>query len=167
VGDFRLPLRSDYDRDSDEKWVECVLCGTKRIRGLVHFTSGSVTPTSGETITGATSTDTMVITKYVLISGTFAGGDAVGIFEGTSPTGYDDGNLEIFTSGENLNGSVSGSNFATTANKGAVSISGRLIADGDIVEYQGKNYCRPHFRFKFSNDFIDETKMDIDEGDRE
>lgn len=167
MGDFRLPLRSDYARDAGEKWDSCVLCGTRRIRGLVHFDSGSVAPTLSETITGATSGDTMVALKYVLISGTFAGGDAVGIIEGTSPTGYDDGNLEIFQDNENLNGSTAGSNFATVNKTGAVSISGRLVSDSELVEYQGKQYCKSHFKFKFEHDWIDEAEVDKTEGDRE
>lgn len=150
-----------------EKWDFCHLCGAKQIRALVHFDSGSVAPTDGETITGATSGDTMVADRYVLISGTFAGGDAVGILEGTSPTGYDDVNLEIFTNDENLNGSTSGANFATVNKIGAIQISGRMIPDSELVEYQGKKYCRSHFKFKFQTDFWEDFKVDRTEGDRE
>jgi len=143
------------------------MCGTKLVRALVHFDSGSVAPTEGETITGATSLDTMVADRYVLISGTFAGGDAVGIIEGTSPTGYDDVNLEIFQNDEALNGSTSGDDFATVNKIGAVQISGRMVADSDLVEYQGKKYCRAHFKFKFKTDFWEDFKVDQTEGDRE
>lgn len=150
-----------------EKWDFCCLCGSKQIRALVHFDSGSVTPTDGETITGATSGDTIVMDNYVLISGTFAGGDAVGIIEGTSPTGYDDVNLEIFQNDEALNGSTSGDDFATVNKIGAIQISGRMVADSDLVEYQGKKYCRAHFKFKFKTDFWEDFKVDQTEGDRE
>jgi hypothetical protein len=168
MGEFRPPLRSDYPKEAGEKWYVCHLCGAQRIRGLVHFDSGSVTPTEGETLTGATSGDTMVLENYVLISGTFAGGDAVGIIEGTSPTGYDDGNLEIFQDNEALNGSTSGNDFATVNKTGAVSISGRLIPESEIIEYQGKFYCRPHFLFKHAHVWEDEEKIDTaDEGDRD
>ena len=152
---------------SGEKWDFCCLCGAKQTRVLVHFDSGSVSPTHGETVTGATSGDTMVMDNYVLISGTYAGGDAAGVFEGTSPTGYDDANLEIFQNDENLNGSTSGSNFATVNKIGAVQISGRMIPDSEIVEYNGKKYCRAHFLFKHRTDIFEAEKLDIGEGDRE
>jgi len=167
MGEFRPPLRSDYPREAGEKWCVCHLCGAQRIRGIVHFDSGSATPTEGETLTGATSGDTMVLENYVLIGGTFAGGDAYGIFEGTTPTGYDDNNLEIFQNDEALNGSTSGNDFATVNGIGAVSISGRLIPESEIVTYRGKDYCRPHFVFAYAHDWEDEAKIDIDEGDRE
>jgi hypothetical protein len=168
MGDFRLPLRSDFSRNEGAKWHECVLCGTKRIKVLVHFDSGSVAPTVGETITGATSTDTFVVEGYTLISGTFAGGDAVGVIEGKTPTGYDDNNLEVFTNNENLNGSTAGANFATVNGIGAVQISGRLIPDSEIVEHRGKYYCKAHFLFDNSQDWLDEAKIDTTkEGDRE
>lgn len=152
---------------SGEKWDFCHLCGAKQIRALVHFDSGSVTPTHGESVTGATSGDTMTLDNHVLISGTYAGGDAVGVLEGTSPTGYDDGNLEIFTNDENLNGSTSGANFATVNKIGAVQISGRMIPDSELVDYQGKKYCRAHFKFKYATDFYEDFKVDPGEGDRE
>lgn len=134
---------------------------------MVHFYSGSVTPTEGETVTGASSGDTGVLSRYVLVSGTIAGGDGVGILEFTSPTGYDLANLEIFTKDELLNGSTSGSNFATATNTGAIQISGRLVPEQDLVEYRGKKYCRAHFRFKYENDWKDEAKVDTNENDRE
>jgi hypothetical protein len=143
------------------------LCGSRLYRALVHFDSGSVTPTVGETITGATSGDTGVLANYTKTSGTVAAGDAVGVMEMTSPTGYDSILLEIFTNDENLNGSVSGLNFATVNKTGAVQVSGRLIADGDIVTYRGKKYCSAHFAFKFRREWEDEVKMPTDEGDRE
>lgn len=167
MSEFRLPHRSDYPAVAGEKWDFCHLCGSKQVRALVHFDSGSVAPTEGETITGATSGDTMVSARYVLISGTFAGGDAIGILEGTSPTGYDDVNLEIFQNDEALNGSTSGDDFATVNKKGAIQISGRMVADSNLVEYQGKKYCRAHFRFKFKTDFYEDMKVDPGEGDRE
>lgn len=167
MADFRLPRRSDYPDVAGAKWDECCLCGTKRIKVLVHFDSGSVAPTVDETITGATSTDTCVVEGYTLISGTFAGGDAVGVIEGKTPTGYNNIDLEIFTNDENLNGSVAGLNFATVNGIGAVQISGRLIPDSDMVVYKGKKYCAAHFKFKFRKEWLDDARIDSGEGDRE
>jgi len=109
----------------------------------------------------------MVLDRYVLISGSYAGGDAVGVLEGTSPTGYDEGTLEIFTDSESLNGSTSGNAFAVANKKGAIQISGRLVPESDIVEYKGKKYCGPHFRFKFNRDFQNEADVAKGEGDRD
>ena len=168
VGTFRLPPRSDFARNDGAKWYECVLCGIKRTKFLVHFDSGSKAPTVGETITGATSGDTGVVEGYTITSGAVADGDAVGVIEGNTPTGHDDVNLEVFNNNEALNGSTSLLDFATVNGKGAVQISGRLIPDSDIVEYQGKNYCRAHFRFLFEHEWADDAKIDTTkEGDRE
>jgi hypothetical protein len=123
-----------------------------------------VAPTVGETITGATSADTAVVEGHTIVSGTVAGGDAAGVIEGKTPTGYDDNNLEIFTDGETITGSVSC--VAGVHGKGAVQISGRLIPESDIVEYRGKKYCRPHFRFKFENTWKSEADIEYDESDR-
>jgi len=167
MGEFRLPLRTDHDRDAGEKWGECCLCGSRRYRVLVHVDSLSVAPTSGETVTGATSLHTGVMTGYTLVSGTVATLDGVAVLEMSTPTGYDNVMLEIFQDNENLNGSTSGNNFATVNGKGAVQISGRLIAERDLVEYQGKTYCRPHFQFKFARTWQDEADVEYDENDRE
>ena len=165
MGDFRLPLRTDYDRNAGEKWGECCLCGSRRYQALVHFKQGTATPTEHETITGTTSLDTGVLDKYVLISGTFAGGDATGIFILTSPSGYDLANLEIFTSGESLSGATSAA--AVANGTGAVQITGRLIPESELVTYEGKDYCKAHFQFKFARTWQDEAEVDYDENDRE
>jgi hypothetical protein len=285
MGEFRLPLRSDFARCGGQKFYECCLCGAKRVKVLVHFDSGSVEPTVGETITGETSADTCIVEGVKKISGVWSSsnlvtnggfssssgwtvgtgwsisggvatqsdpehygalsqeigivvgktyrvsytisdvthggnfyvtigdatpdpeggagtythdltpamvgplmfsmndefmgsvddvsvydltGDVVGVIEGNTPTGYDDINLEVFQNNENLNGSVSGANFATVNGIGAVQISGRLIPDSDIVEYNGKNYCRNHFRFMFEKTWADSAVIDTTkEGDRE
>lgn len=167
MGEFRLPHRTDYPDLAGEKWDVCCLCGAKLITFLVHFDSGSVAPTVGETITGATSGDTGVVEGYTLISGSFAGLDAVGVIVGNTPAGYDDSNLEVFHDNEELNGSVGGANMATVNKSGAVEISGRLTAESNLVTYQGKKYCRQHFLFKFRHDWLDDVKIDSSEGDRD
>lgn len=175
---IRLPHRSDYDQNSGERWDECVLCGTRLYTALVHFYSGSAEPTAdsyssgdwsgGETVTGATSSDTGVVHKVVRVSGAWADGDAAGVLILRSPTGYEPiSSLEIFEKDELLNGSVSGDNFATATSVGAIQISGRLIPESDLVEYRGKKYCRAHFRFTYENDWKNEADVSDDENDRE
>ena len=167
MGEFRLPLRSDYPDVAGAKWDECVLCGTKRIKVLVHFDSGSAVPIVGETITGATSGDTFVVEGYTIVSGAIGTGDAAGVIQGKTPTGYDSINLEIFQNDENLNSTTPGNNFATVNGIGAVQISGRLIPDSDMVVYKGKKYCKAHFRFMFRREWEDDARIDSGEGDRE
>ena len=165
--DLRLPHRSDYDRDSGEKWDECVLCGSRLYRAIVHFKQGAVSPTVGETVTGASSADTGVIINVTKTSGTYAGGDATGVIEMSSPTGYDSIQLDIFTDEESLNGSTSGNAFCVAAYTGSVQVWGRLVPEKDLIEYHGKKYCRPHFLFTFRNDWTDEVRFDAKEGDRD
>jgi len=177
MGEFRLPLRSDYPSDAEEKWTECCLCGARLRTAIVYFDSGSVEPTAdsysagewtgGETITGATSGDTGVVHRITRTAGAWADGDAEGVIILRSPTGYDASQLSIFENDELLNGATAGNNFATVNGTGALSISGRLIADKDIVHYQGRDYCRAHFKFKFAHEWDDENIPDHDENDRE
>jgi hypothetical protein len=47
--------------------------------GELHFDSGSEEPSVGDTISGATSGSTAVVHRVLLLSGTWAGGDATGI----------------------------------------------------------------------------------------
>jgi len=70
------------------------------------YTSGSVDPVVGETITGATGGATAIYEgRNAVQTGTFAGTNATGTFYFTDEVG-------AFQS-ENLNGSASGANFAT------------------------------------------------------
>ena len=52
-----------------EAWDSCVLCGGSKTLVEVQFDSGSIEPTVGETITGATSGATGVVSSVDLISG--------------------------------------------------------------------------------------------------
>lgn len=71
------------------------------------FTSGSTAiPVVGETLTGATSTQTAKVVGLFLTGGSWAGADAAGTLYVESASG-------AFTNGENLNGSVSGANILT------------------------------------------------------
>ena len=180
---FRIPHRSDYSRNDGLKFDECVLCGARRYSALVHYDNSTNTPVIGETITGVTSGDTGVVEKVYNYAGTgnanyvygtgmygfsaYAGSNSSGILVLTSITGYDKISLDIFQDNEYITGSVSGASFATVNKTGSVQVSGRLVPDSELIEYQGKKYCRQHFRFKFGHTWVDEQKVDSGELDRE
>src|SRR3990167_1989438 len=74
------------------------------------FTSGSVAPVVGETLTGDTSTKTAIVVGWFLTSGSWSGTDGAGTLFVASASG-------AFTVGETISGSVGGSNILTlTAN---------------------------------------------------
>lgn len=87
---------------------------------MVAFNSGGTTEiTEGVTITGATSSVNGVVTKVILTSGTWAGGNAAGFIHYTTAGAG-------FNSGENLNIGMT-SNVATTTTTGAAVV---LAPDG-------------------------------------
>jgi hypothetical protein len=145
---------------------------------------GVKTFTDGETLTGATTGHTGILETLYLTSGSWAGGDAAGTMLLRSPTGYDSVLLQIFQNNELIK---SGATTIATVNVpsntinpntnlpyanptvtyGSVTVSGRMVSDGDLIEYQGKKYCKEHYGFKFRHDWEDEIKIDRKEGDRE
>ena len=158
--------RSGFTELSGDKYSECTICGTQTYRVVVHFDSGSVTPTVGETVTGATSADTGVIEFVQLTDGTYAGSNAAGVIILTSPTGYDSDTSRIFSDNEHLNGSVSGADFADVTGSPGINRSGRLHPDWNLITYRGVKYCREHFRFRFVREWEDESKINISESER-
>ncbi|GAG11103.1 unnamed protein product, partial [marine sediment metagenome] len=76
------------------------------IKGIAAFTSGSVEFTEGETVTGASSNETGVVTSYNLEDGAWGDDDGVGALFLANLSGE-------FTDGEDLNGSTGGNNMAT------------------------------------------------------
>ena len=92
----------------------------------VAFTSGSEQPANGDTLTGATSTETCTVMFTVLTSGTWSGGDAAGTLFVTSASG-------AFQS-ENLNNTTSGTDNVMT-------IGGDLDGAGLFVELAGGEYA--------------------------
>jgi len=158
--------RSEFTELQGDKYDYCHICGPVKLRAVVHFDSGSVAPTIGETVTGATSTDTGVIEFAQLTDGSYANGDAVGVIILTSPTGYDEYNLSIFSDDEALNGSTAGNNFATAKGISGITKSGRLHPDWNLIEYRGVKYCKRHYAFIFSQEWKDEEKINLNENDR-
>mgnify|MGYP003589432019 CR=1 FL=1 len=157
--------RSDFAEGRGDKYSECIMCGPLKLRAVIHFDSGSVAPTVGETITGATSADTGVLEYVILTSGSYAGGDAAGTMIVNTPTGYAE-NLSIFADDENLNGSTAGDNFATVNGICGINKSGRLHPDWNLIEYEGKKYCKDHFSFRFKAEWMDESRIDVNDNDR-
>jgi len=126
----------------------CQICGPFTDVVEIRFDSGSVEPTVGETVTGATSGDTGVVVEAVLESGTYAGGDAAGTISMSSPTGFSDQDL-WGTDDEALNGSTSGDDMMTLNDNGFRKSVGRLWPEGELIKREGKYYCHEHYRFKF------------------
>ena len=101
----------------------------------------------------------------ILTSGSYAGGDAAGTMIVNTPTGYAE-NLSIFADDENLNGSTAGDNFATVNGICGINKSGRLHPDWNLIEYEGKKYCKDHFSFRFKAEWMDESRIDVNDNDR-
>lgn len=140
---------NSFDTAQNSEWRACTICGGTGARAIIYFDSGSVAPTVGETITGATSGDTGVVVVAYLRSGTYAGGDAAGVMELSSPTGYERENYTIFQNDENINGSTSGDNMATVTGNPSVVFNGVLYPQTDMIEYKGKWYCSDHFVWRY------------------
>src|SRR5574343_1885617 len=92
----------DYEAQTGEKWDACHMCGPQYKSVVIHFDAGRVAPTTGETVTGATSAHTAVVTGYALTSGAFATDTAAGVILLTTPNGYDQNTLTIFQDNETL-----------------------------------------------------------------
>jgi hypothetical protein len=163
---MRILGRSEFTELQGDKYDTCHVCGPLKYRAVVHFDSGSVAPTVGETVTGATSADTGIVEFAQLTEGSYAGGDAVGVMVLNTPTGYDQYNLSIFSDDENLNGSTAGDNFATVKGICGVSKSGRVHPDSNLVKYRGIKYCTEHFMFMFKKSWEDEATLNINEKER-
>jgi hypothetical protein len=155
---LKLSDPNRFSDNPDEKWDSCYMCGPVKYRALVYYDSGSVTPTVGETLTGATSGHTATVEGYTI---TTAGAtEAIGVLELDDPVGYNSEDLSIFSDNENLNGSTGGVNMMTVNGAGSVIRYGRMYPDSGLIEYEGRKYCREHFAFRFAHDWVDESRVD-------
>ena len=161
-----LKGRPDFSDGEGDHYYECHICGPQAYYAVIHFDSGSVAPTVGETVTGATTSDTGVIDTVTLSSGTYAGGDAIGVIVLKSVTGYNTDTLLIFQDNEVLNGSTSGNDFATVNGRTGVTRNGRLYPEWATVEYDGRRYCKDHFPWQYKREWEDDSKLDIKETER-
>lgn len=160
---------SDFGRNQGEKWFSCWSCGEAYLFVRIPFTSGSVAPTLGETLTGALSGATGVVNRVDLRSGSWAGGDASGDVYLVDPTGYSLAQWECFYSDETVNGSVGGTNILTVTSEanGILGRQGRLYPEKDTAIFRGRRYCLAHFHMVSDKRLQDEARVDITEGDRE
>lgn len=162
----------DIDRSNvrGEKWYDCIMCGTRIKKAEVFFDSGSVEPTEDESFTGATSGHTGVVVDYEIYTGTIAGGDATGVVTLKTLTGVsrDSDTLveTMFQDNETITGSTGGADMMTVNGTPQVNKYGRHYAEGNIVVFRGKRYCRAHFPMKWRHKLIDEIPLDITEEDR-
>ncbi len=147
-----LNPRSSWPKSKWQRHYTCERCGGALVKTCeLQFDSGSVEPTVGETLTGATSADTGVVVSVSLESGTWAGGDAVGTVRMSSPTGEgDDG--ACFSDNETVNGSTGGTNILTANNAGIVKTDGIPYPEGETGLYRGKRYCTQHLDFMISQE---------------
>ncbi len=158
---FKLLDPNRKEDDHGYAWSECCLCGSLSYRASASFKTGTSEPTVGETLTGGTSGRTGVVETVFLTDGTWAGGDAVGVVQMTSPTGYDSMDLILFDDGEPVTGSL-GASFVADGN-GSVSVTGRQYHRGQVVTYNGKQYCRPHFEYMWKKRLMSDAHIDINE----
>ena len=147
-----------------ERWHTCELCGGDTYNRIeFEFTSGSTEPTEGETLTGASSGATGVITDVVLYKGTYAGGDAKGKIEMSTATGVDADALTWGTENEDINGSTGGDNMMTMSGYGHQKTHGILYPMSFLIKRDGKYYCENHYNFKWYMHDKDEEIIDLDD----
>ena len=128
--------RRDLEHD---KYHACELCGTGYIYYELQYDALVADATVGETITGGSSGDTGVVVSVATETST------EGTLELSGVTGASDD--LAFTDNETLTGSV---NFTATANHQAIAKHyGKLYGEGDLVERDGKYYCKFHYHLKY------------------
>ena len=164
MGTIRLLRPSKSSRG--EAWHVCAYCGNKYRKVDLTFDSGSAEPTVGETLTGADSGCTGVVVETVLYSGTYAGGDAKGVVELSSPTGLYSDNLKCFEDDEAINGSTGGNDMMTADGDGIVKKYGQFYPESQMKEREGKWYCLPHYTWYWTSKDRDDYEVDISEDDR-
>ena len=151
-----------------EKWKTCVMCSIEdRTCELKYDSGGTTEPTVGETLTGADSEHTGVVTVVQTpISGTWTGGDAAGYITLDTLTGYDGEQLTMFEDDEAINGGTAGANCLTANGAGQVNIDGIFYPKRLMVKHEGRWYCIWHYRFKTKQEDLDKQKIDVSERER-
>jgi hypothetical protein len=156
-----MALREFYPTPAydEHRYRECAVCGMNEYWAVLDFTSGSVAPTAGETLTGASSGHTGVVIEAQLYSGTYAGGDAAGRILLETITGKDMLQYSIFTAGEEANGSTGGAAMLTVTS-GTVKVNNRLSPEGETAVVDGVRYCKFHFDLRFPKQYLRDATID-------
>lgn len=131
----------------------------------VRYTTGSVAPSIGDTLTGATSGATGTIHKIVIHSGSIGGSDASGYYALTGVTG-------TFTDGENLQvtavtqsvASGASSQFALSTGGRYDFVSENFLANATTYRAYGCNGIDPAFEID-ENDVVTPILLDLTLGD--
>jgi hypothetical protein len=161
------PKPPDLSPGHHEKWRACRLCIAKWKTAELKFDSGSTVPVVGETLTGATSSDTGVVIEIeTLLSGTWAGGDAAGYLTMDTISQDDSEQLSIFTDNENINGSTGGSNILTADGQGNVKIWALMYPKRLTVKYEGQYLCVWHYHYRARMKELDRERLIIREDER-
>ena len=165
-----MELRNFPITDRGEKWHTCAKCGGSKYNRIeVRFESGSTEPTEDETITTA-SGDTGVVTDddIDLQSGTWAGGDAKGVFVIKNATGVsaDTDGRKWGVDGETASGSVGGSNMFTLDGAGLEKTYGVMYPQSHLGFYKGRWYCLEHLRALINRSNLDDSKVTVKETGR-
>lgn len=166
-------IRPTFPQNTDlnQRWYACVICGTPHRTVELQFENGSTEPSVDDVLTGASSTDSGTVVSVALWTGTWAGNDAAGIIELSSPSGLssqtaDDDPFTAFTLSEDIDNT-------TTAASGVMSCSstalgqgkqyGRFHPEGGVTEYRGKIYCLWHFDYRFEREWREEEYLNVEE----
>ncbi len=149
---FEHPIERDQ---LGQKWRHCVKCGIHYDQYEIDFTLGSKAPVVGETLTGAQSGKTAVVSEVALQVGTWAGGNAIGTVVVTGQSGD-------FTEGELINGSIGGA-WLFTCRTSLLRGYGNLYPESMLVQHNGTDYCREHFGAMARSTLVDENVPNVEE----
>ena len=161
------PRPPDLSSGHHEKWKTCYHCGTELLTCELKYDSGSVEPQEDETLTGATSGNTGVVTEVEdPITGTWAGGDAAGYLTVKTPSGYDSEQLTMFEDNELINGSTAGDNCLTCDGEGQIHMNALYYPKRLMTKYEGRWMCVWHYKWKSRLEELDKQRILISEEER-
>ena len=162
------PRPPDLSSGHHEKWKTCYHCSAKKLTCELKYDSGGTTePIVGETLEGATSGDTGVVTEVEdPITGAWADGDAAGFITLDTITGHDGEQLTMFEDDEAINGSTAGDNCLTANGAGQVHIDGIFYPKRLMTKYLGRWYCVWHAKSLMRLRELDKQKINVSESER-
>jgi hypothetical protein len=162
-------IRPRFRRNTDlgQRWYPCVVCGTDHQTIELQYITGSTEPSVDDVLAGATSGHGGIVVSVDLWSGTWAGGDAAGLIELSSPVGLssqtaDSNPFTAFTLSENIDNSTTEDTSVMAChatNYGQGKQYGRFHPENSIIRYRGKNYCPWHFNYRFEREWREEERL--------